>query len=202
MQGAGKFGLNGLGVTMVAAGAYLAYAGIRNVPLLDGLRELAGGRLPAPRPSGRTLVTFTSVDKLNPPGSDGSTDQLSSTDKLTTLSGDAAVKKYNLGPVTATLANAVADIAPRFGLKTVGGWRKFDQFPDHPTGHAADFMIDNMPNGHALGDSIAAYIISNAARLRVDYIIWNRRSWNPRRGTWAAYTGTNPHIDHVHLTVL
>jgi cell wall-associated NlpC family hydrolase len=35
---------------MVAGGAYLAYAAINRVPILDGLRDLAQGRLPAPRP--------------------------------------------------------------------------------------------------------------------------------------------------------
>lgn len=194
-MGGRNAGISGLAVAMVAAGSYLVYAGIRNVPLLQGLRELATGHLPAPHPVDHTVVNFTATDTLNQGGS--------STDTLTTGGSSSSIaQNYHLGPVTATLAAAVADVAPRFGLKTVGGWRKVDEFPDHPSGHAADFMINDMPNGHALGDAIAAYIIANALRLKVKYIIWNRRSWNPQRGTWAAYTGSNPHTDHVHLTVL
>jgi cell wall-associated NlpC family hydrolase len=34
-------------VTMVAAGGFLVYAGVRKVPLLDGLRDLSQGKLPA-----------------------------------------------------------------------------------------------------------------------------------------------------------
>lgn len=202
-MGAGsRLGISGLAVTMIAGGAYLTYAGIRNVPLLDGLRDLAAGRLPAPRPGNVTLVHFTAVDTLtNNPGGNTLTNN-PPVDSLSTLSAEAAKTKYHLGPVTNTLAAAVADIAPRFGLKTVGGWRKVDQFPDHPSGHAADFMINDIPNGKSTGDAIASYIIANAARLHVKYIIWYRRSWNPERGTWATYSGDSPHTDHVHLTVL
>jgi peptidoglycan DL-endopeptidase CwlO len=43
----------------MAAGGYLVYAGIRDVPLLEGLRELAGGKLPAGRAPKITSVGFS-----------------------------------------------------------------------------------------------------------------------------------------------
>lgn len=52
-------GISGLAVAVGSAGAFLVYAGIRNVPLLDGLRELARGQLPPARPAKRTDVDFT-----------------------------------------------------------------------------------------------------------------------------------------------
>lgn len=43
-------GISGIGVTVAAGGAYLMYAAIRDVPLLDGARQLLRGEVPAPRP--------------------------------------------------------------------------------------------------------------------------------------------------------
>jgi murein DD-endopeptidase MepM/ murein hydrolase activator NlpD len=45
-----RAGISGLAVTIGAAGLYLVYAGIRGVPFVDGLRELAAGKLPAGTP--------------------------------------------------------------------------------------------------------------------------------------------------------
>lgn len=55
---ASRAGINGLAVAMVAGGGYLVYAGIRNVPLVEGLRELAAGQQPTGRPAIVTPVTF------------------------------------------------------------------------------------------------------------------------------------------------
>lgn len=51
-------GISGLAVTIGAAGLYLIYAGVRAVPLVEGLRELARGRLPAGTPAQSTKVVF------------------------------------------------------------------------------------------------------------------------------------------------
>lgn len=108
---------------------------------------------------------------------------------------------YNLPNVQPPVVAAANEIGSKFGLKTIGGWRKTDKYPDHPSGLALDLMVNNMPNSQALGDAIAEYLIANAARLNLKYLIWNRRSWNPTRKTWAPYTSTdNPHTDHVHAT--
>lgn len=192
MSTARRAGISGLAVTMVAGGGFLVYAGIRNVPILDGLRELAGGRLPAPRPVQPTQVAFTAVDTLNPPGSDGTTDKLNPPQTNT-------LYRYNLGPVRAQTEKVAYAVGPRFGIKTIGGWRKLDAFPDHPTGHAVDFMINNIPNGHSVGAALAAYLVANAAALKVDYVIWDHQVWTRAKG-WHHYSGSN-HTDHVHATI-
>lgn len=47
-------GISGLGVALAAAGGFLVFSGIRDVPILTGLRELTQGKAPtgsAPKPS-------------------------------------------------------------------------------------------------------------------------------------------------------
>jgi hypothetical protein len=106
--------------------------------------------------------------------------------------------QYNLGPVKALTESAAYVLGPMFDIKTIYGWRQSDPYPDHPTGHALDFMVYS---DTAKGDALAAYAIEHADELGIKYIVWNRRSWNAKRGTWQTYTGsTNPHTDHVHIT--
>ena len=104
--------------------------------------------------------------------------------------------RYNLGPVQPWVEAAAYFIGPRHNIKTIGGWRPSDPFPDHPSGHALDFMITSQ----AQGDQVAADVIANAQALGVSYLIWNHRTWSPQQG-WQPYTSTdNPHTDHVHVT--
>lgn len=46
---AGSGGISGPAVAMATAGAFLVYVGVRNVPILAGLREITNGSLPAAR---------------------------------------------------------------------------------------------------------------------------------------------------------
>lgn len=111
--------------------------------------------------------------------------------------------EYSLPHVKPWVVDAANEIGTRFGIKTEGGWRASDPFPDHPSGLAVDFMINDIPNGHQIGEELSQFVAANAKRLGVKYEIWNARSWNPTRGTWAPYTSTdNPHTDHVHVTFL
>lgn len=108
----------------------------------------------------------------------------------------AVGQKYNLGPVKPWVEFAAYFIGNRHGVKNIGGWRASDPFPDHPSGHALDYMISS----NAQGDAIAQDVINNAQFLGVKYLIWNRRTWSPDKG-WQPYTSTsNPHTDHVHVT--
>ena len=108
-------------------------------------------------------------------------------------------QSYGLGPVS-PLVEAVANfLGPMFGITTIYGHRATGSVPDsdHPKGKALDFMVPSL----GVGDRLANFAAANAKRLGVKYIVWNRRSWNPERGTWVAYTSTsNPHIDHVHIS--
>jgi len=113
---------------------------------------------------------------------------------------------YSLPNVKPHVVAAANEIGTRFNIKTIGGWRARDPYPDHPAGLALDFMIDNLSQNadynRSVGDAIAAYVIANATRLSVKYMIWNRNTWNSTRRTWVVYehNDVNPHTDHVHVT--
>ena len=61
---ASKSGISGLGVAMAASGAFLMYAGIRDVPLLEGARELLAGKLPAGNPPTQTVIDWNAGSEL------------------------------------------------------------------------------------------------------------------------------------------
>ncbi len=72
----------------------------------------------------------------------------------------------------------------------------------HGAGRALDIMIP-LVNGRAnsaVGDPVANWLIQNATGIGIQYIIWNRVSWNGSRRApkQRAYSGPNPHIDHIH----
>ncbi len=190
-------GMNGVALVLVTVGGLALLAGLRNAGLVDTARSLIRGQLPASRDSTiateRTGVAKALENVGSAIGSGGA-------NMLNALSG--VVGRYKLGPVKSHVARVADLVGSYFNLKTIGGWRASDPFPDHPAGLALDFMIDDIPNGKAVGDQIAAIVIQYASAWRVDYMIWNRRTWNPRRGTWETYTGSNPHTDHVHVTFL
>lgn len=110
------------------------------------------------------------------------------------------IQQYNLGAVQSWVKKAAYFLGPRHGVKTIYGWRATDEFPDHPSGHAIDLMIKNI----AQGEAIAQDAINNAPALGIvspSYLIFNRRVWNSVKG-WHPYTSTsNPHTDHVHITM-
>lgn len=60
-------GVPGLPIFLALGGAYLVYAGIRDVPLADGLRELVKGKIPQGRP--KQDVDYTNL--LNTVGTSG-----------------------------------------------------------------------------------------------------------------------------------
>ncbi len=177
-------GISGLAVAAIALGGFLVFAAIRDVELIPGLREILQGKIPAGKPPTKR-ANFGATSGGASGGPTGS---------------PAAPGTCKLGPVLTHVATLANEIGGMFKLKTIGGWRATDPFPDHPSGRAVDLMINNIPNGKATGQAIADYLVANDKKYRVDYIIWNERSWNSRRRTWQIYGGTNPHTDHVHVT--
>ncbi|MCK5753666.1 MAG: transglycosylase family protein [Mycobacterium sp.] len=104
---------------------------------------------------------------------------------------------------TVRIARAVSVKFPQ--VKTIGGWRPVDAYPDHPSGRAADIMIPNptSADGIALGNAIQKYLMDNKKVFHVVYTIWRQR--------YTAATGetnimedrgglTANHFDHVHVT--
>jgi hypothetical protein len=84
-------------------------------------------------------------------------------------------------------------------------------FGEHPKGRACDFAAAPGGFGGAAtgadrqyGNRLAAWLIANADRLAVLYVIWYRQIWLPGTG-WRAYSsGSDPsaaHTNHVHLSV-
>jgi hypothetical protein len=91
----------------------------------------------------------------------------------------------------------VAEIVSTFGVSTVL------TRPGHsPTQQlAADFMVYS---DSAKGNAVAQYVIDNAARLNVDYVIWQQRIYMIGGSGWQAMedrgSPTANHMDHVHVS--
>ncbi len=61
--------------------------------------------------------------------------------------------------------------------------------------------ITHDPRHGVDGQAIAA-ALQASADLRIKYIIWNRRIWNPSLSPdWRTYKGANPHDKHIHISV-
>jgi len=83
---------------------------------------------------------------------------------------------------------------------------------EHNDGRALDWMIDVSNRAEkAKADAFLSWLLATdkygnkdamARRLGVMYIIFNKRIWRPYspRG-WGAYDGTNPHTDHIHISL-
>ncbi|PWU47298.1 hypothetical protein DLJ46_15150 [Micromonospora globispora] len=79
---------------------------------------------------------------------------------------------------------------------------------EHPKGRACDWSLQK--SGFApwhnndtrmYGNNVAAFLIRNADRLGIYYVIWNRQIWFPATG-WKSYSGPSNHTDHVHMSLL
>lgn len=81
---------------------------------------------------------------------------------------------------------------------------------DHPRGLAVDFMIDRWrtTDGNQFGWQVAKWAQANAKTLKIKYIIWDAKKWNPEvNDEWRPYTHpmgnsspTLAHKDHVHIS--
>lgn len=109
---------------------------------------------------------------------------------------------YHLGAVQPVTARGVNYLAPLYDIHTVGGVRP-DIIPDHPSGLAADFMIDG---DMMKGDQLSEHARVKASTLGIQYIIWNQHIWNIDRDSegWRFMEDrgslTANHKDHVHIT--
>lgn len=71
----------------------------------------------------------------------------------------------------------------------------------HGTGRALDIFIPKKDGtaDNARGDRLANWLVSNAARIGVQLIIWDRTVWRANGTNDARYTGPHPHDDHIHV---
>jgi hypothetical protein len=84
---------------------------------------------------------------------------------------------------------------------------------EHPKGRACDFSANATTfedvaatgSDKLYGDRLAAFLVRNADRLGVMYVIWYRQIWLPSTG-WRTYSATGGpaavHTNHVHLSEL
>ncbi|HTF11731.1 MAG TPA: hypothetical protein VK659_26505 [Asanoa sp.] len=87
---------------------------------------------------------------------------------------------------------------------------------EHPKGRACDFSVfktHDFGSGDAQGDArfygnnLASFLVKNADKLGILYVIWYRQVWLPSTGTWKPYSGvggdpSSDHTNHVHLSIL
>ena len=70
----------------------------------------------------------------------------------------------------------------------------------HSEGRALDVMFPVVGGkAHAEGHDLFKTLAQNADKLGLQAIIWDRRIFSARTPSGRAYTGTNPHIDHLHI---
>lgn len=126
------------------------------------------------------------------------------------------------GCVSAATRHAHEQLVTVFGagIRSSGCWsrRPWNPTSDHPLGRACDVFFDRpgvFPSGEPLrvGWQVAAWLRQHAGPLRVKYVIWQGRYWDPGigdEGGWGArYSGggvydvadaTGGHYDHVHVS--
>lgn len=74
----------------------------------------------------------------------------------------------------------------------------------HGTGRAIDVFIPlaGKQADNTKGDAVANWLVENAEAIGVQYIIWDRTSWNASRAAGSkvkGYGGPHPHHDHIHV---
>ncbi len=83
---------------------------------------------------------------------------------------------------------------------------------EHNDGRALDWMVDATTRaGRAKADSFLSWLLATdedghtnamARRLGIMYIIFNKRIWRAYGDPgWGSYSGTNPHTDHIHISL-
>ncbi|GGV28145.1 hypothetical protein GCM10010182_58870 [Actinomadura cremea] len=114
--------------------------------------------------------------------------------------------------MTARMRTVLEEVDGKFGpFPAIGCMRPGDP-QDHGQGNACDFMESTggqTPSASATahGDKVAQYVIDNADRLGIKYVIWKQRIYDMRgSGGWSQMEDrgsvTQNHYDHVHVSVL
>jgi peptidoglycan DL-endopeptidase CwlO len=79
---------------------------------------------------------------------------------------------------------------------------------EHPKGRACDwslqksgFSVAHNADMKNYGNNLMAFLVRNADRLGILYVIWYAQIWFPATG-WKSYHGESNHKDHVHVSML
>jgi hypothetical protein len=113
------------------------------------------------------------------------------------------------GCVTPRTLHAYKEVRKAGFDKFAGCYRPGGPF-EHPKGRACDWSLINkgfvsfQNNSQMMyGNNLAAFLVRNAERLGILYVIWNKQIWwtGDSRG-WHAYRGVSDHTDHVHMSMM
>lgn len=83
---------------------------------------------------------------------------------------------------------------------------------EHNDGRALDWMVDATTKaGKAKADAFLSWLLATdddgnrdaiARRMGIMYMIYNKRIWRAYGDPgWGPYSGTNPHTDHIHISL-
>lgn len=126
-------------------------------------------------------------------------------------SGSPVVGKETFNGVKGWVAWSGNTLKAMFDItRGIGGVAPRGNVSDHPLGLALDFMVSS---GAAVGaerqkgEALANYLVANAAKHAVKYLIWYDRIWKASTQNWGPYThpskgggATLRHQDHVHVS--
>ncbi|MGW4801560.1 coiled-coil domain-containing protein [Nonomuraea sp. NPDC004297] len=113
--------------------------------------------------------------------------------------------------ITPRMALVKKLVSERFDVPHgIGCYRAIQDGGEHPLGRACDFMLSRggaFPSAdeQRRGDQIAEWVIKNARRLGIMYVIYRQRIWHVRTGAWRTMSdrggNTANHYDHPHVSV-
>jgi TP901 family phage tail tape measure protein len=123
---------------------------------------------------------------------------------MTTATGALGPRSGQYGGVLPWVAWSGNVVNALFGPMPggIGGVGPRSNPSDHPLGLALDFMTGDNARGHALGDRLVGFLMSNWVDHAVKYIIWKQRI--SHGGGWTQMAGrgsrTADHWDHPHVS--
>jgi hypothetical protein len=111
------------------------------------------------------------------------------------------------GCITARTLHMFKEVKKAGFSRFVGCHRDGGPF-EHPKGRACDwslqdsgFSVAHNADMKNYGNNVMAFLVRNADRLGILYVIWYAQIWFPATG-WKAYHGPSSHKDHVHVSML
>lgn len=110
-----------------------------------------------------------------------------------------------LNPGAAYMSSLIKKMWPV--VTDIGGVRSEDGYGEHSSGNALDIMVPNYqtPQGKAVGDQIASFLLKNASSIGLDGLIWQQRSYGYGGSLTAGKMmddrggDTANHMDHIHM---
>lgn len=111
------------------------------------------------------------------------------------------------GCITARTLHMYREVKRAGFDRFVGCYRSGGPY-EHPKGRACDWSLQNRGfsswntrDERMYGNNLTAFLVRNADRLGIYYVIWNKQIWFPATG-WKSYSGPSDHTDHVHVSLL